>query len=379
MKITVVGAGTAGCFTALQCAWTARCENSIEVELRYDPQIPAEPVGQGTNLDAPHLLTGALDFNWYNNKIHATPKSGILYENWGKSNDKVFHPFFSDLMAMHYCPKEVQNLILKSNKFKVIEQDVSSLDDIDSDYIFDCRGKPENFEDYDTLINPINAVVLGKPKWNVSESLWSRHVATPDGWTFVIPNAESSPSHDYCVGYCYNKNITSREEAENNFTTMFDVDIKKHLEFSNYVAKNPVIDDRVILSGNRLFFLEPLESTATQAFQQWAQMALNTIVYKKFTLNEAAEQIREYIQHLQNFVLWHYKFGSKYNTPFWEYASSLVSSDPLFERFVEGASYYGYDDVKPQNYGGRTPSDLGYAQWNLYSFRNWYDGMTKAS
>lgn len=379
MKVTVVGAGTAGCFTALHYAWLARDNESVEVELRHDPSVPAEPVGQGTNLDAPHILYGTTGFNWYNNKIHATLKSGILYEGWGKCNDKVFHPFFPDLMAMHYCPKEVQNLILSSNRFKVTEQDVSSLENIDSDYIFDCRGRPENYEDYSSLINPINAVILGKPKWDVSASHWSRHVATPDGWTFVIPNVESSPSHDFCVGYCYNKNITAREEAESNFTSMFDVDIKKHLEFSNYVAKNPVIDDRIILSGNRLFFLEPLESTATQTFQQWAQYTFTAIIHKKFTLNEASTFILDYIQHVQNFVLWHYQFGSKYDTPFWEYASSLVSSDSVFEEFLNLTKINSFEDLLPDNYGGRVPSGHGYAQWPLSSFKNWYDGMTKTS
>ena len=32
----------------------------------------------------------------------------------------------------------------------------------------------------------INAAILAKPNWDV-RSIWSRHVATPDGWTFVIP------------------------------------------------------------------------------------------------------------------------------------------------------------------------------------------------
>ena len=38
-----------------------------------------------------------------------------------------------------------------------------------------------------------------------------------------VPAATSSPSFKYCVVYCYNSNITSQEEAEENFLNMFDV------------------------------------------------------------------------------------------------------------------------------------------------------------
>ena len=88
MKITVVGAGNGGCFTALFLAWHLK---DAEVELIYDPNVKPERVGQATLVDPPALLWAATKFNWYNNPIHATFKSGILYEGWGKVNDKVFH------------------------------------------------------------------------------------------------------------------------------------------------------------------------------------------------------------------------------------------------------------------------------------------------
>ena len=82
--------------------------------------------------------------------------------------------------------------------------------DIDADYVFDCRGKPKDLTNYDELKNPINAAILAKPNWDTSEANWSRHVATPDGWTFVIPAKENSPSRSGAVGYCYNSDITSQ-------------------------------------------------------------------------------------------------------------------------------------------------------------------------
>ena len=49
-------------------------------------------------------------------------------------------------MAMHYCPWEMQKSILNSGHFKVTEGDIDPKD-VDADYVFDCRGKPKDFED----------------------------------------------------------------------------------------------------------------------------------------------------------------------------------------------------------------------------------------
>ena len=92
MKVSVVGGGNAGVFTALYIAWYGRDFN-LEVELIHNPKMSPEEVGQATLLFPPHILWEALGFNWYDNPINATFKSGILYEGWGQVNEEVFHPF----------------------------------------------------------------------------------------------------------------------------------------------------------------------------------------------------------------------------------------------------------------------------------------------
>ena len=375
MKVTIVGAGNGGSFTALHWGWYSKfAEKDIEVELIYNPNTQPERVGQATLTDAPHILWAATGFNWYYNKIHATFKSGILYEGWGQKNDNIFHHFPADRMAMHYCPWEMQRSILESGHFKVTEGEIDPKN-VDADYVFDCRGKPKDFTDYDELKNPINACILGKPNWNTAETLWSRHVATPDGWTFVIPTHESSPSNDYCVGYCYNSDITSQEEAEKNFLNMFDVEVKKHVSFKNYVAKSPIIDDRIFLNGNRLFFLEPLESSSTQTYIEWTRMIYDNIIHKNGSIYKSEREILEYINQVKNFVLWHYQFGSKYDTPFWDYAKTLVFEDSKFNEFLKYAKDNDNYHLIPTSYGGSTPLHQ-YGQWPLFSFKNWLDGMT---
>ena len=54
--------------------------------------------------------------------------------------------------------------------------------------------------------------------------------------------------------------LTSKEDAEKNMLEMFDVEVTKHLNFKNYVSTKPIKDGRIFKNGNRLFFLEPMES-----------------------------------------------------------------------------------------------------------------------
>lgn len=357
MKVSIVGAGNAGCFTALYYSWHAK---DLEVELIHNPNIPPVTVGQGTIPGALELLHNTIRFNWHNNKVHATPKTGILYEGWGKINYEVMHPFLAETMAMHFCPHEMQREILNSGRFKVIENDVDPKE-VDADFVIDARGGMP--DEYTKLISPVNSAILGKPKWNTLENLYTEAVATPNGWTFVIPMDPSSPSIDGAVGYLYNNQITNTLEAEKNFGEFFDVEVTGHLTFESYVATNPIVDDRIFLQGNKLFFLEPLEATATGAYIHWTKEIYSAII------NGTRPNIKKYIRRIQNFILWHYQFGSRYDTPFWDYAKSLISTDETFNKFLEASINMSWDKAV-----GIT--DIGYAQWPPSSFKYWHEGMT---
>jgi len=357
LKVSIVGAGNAGCFTALYYSWHAK---DLEVELIHNPNNPPVTVGQGTIPGALELLHNTTRFNWHNNKVHATPKTGFLYEGWGKINYEVMHPFPAENMAMHFCPHEMQREILNSGRFKVIEDDVDPKE-VDADFVIDARGGMP--DEYTKLISPVNSAILGKPKWNTLENLYTEAVATPNGWTFVIPMDPSSPSIDGAVGYLYNNQITNTLEAEKNFGEFFDVEVTRHLTFESYVATNPIVDDRIFLQGNRLFFLEPLESTATEAYLHWTKEIYNAI------MNGTKPNIKKYIRRIQNFILWHYQFGSRYDTPFWDYAKSLISTDETFNKFLDASIDMSWDKAV-----GIT--DIGYAQWPPSSFKYWHEGMT---
>ena len=363
-KVSIVGGGNAGVFTALYIAWHGRDLN-LEVDLIHNPKMPPEEVGQATLLFPPHILWEALGFDWYNNPIKATFKSGILYEGWGKVNDKVFHPFNASNMAMHFCPAKMQSYILNSGIFKVTEDDVDPKD-VDADYVFDCRGKPKDLSNYNELINPLNSVILSRKMGRNFELNYTRCVATPHGWTFIIPNHDS-----VSYGYLYNNKITSKEEAENNMIDMFDVEVTKHNQFNNYVAKDIIVDDRIFLNGNRLFFIEPLESTALQSYLEIAESIIKNIKDPK--IKNINNYFQQYVKKIQNFILWHYQFGSKYDTPFWEYARSLKFIDPTFDSIIrdcKNSSWYKIHRFVEDH-------SRDYGLWTPYTLKIWYDGMMK--
>ena len=382
-KVSIVGAGNAGCFSALEYSWQSKMDKwrgngrgIDEIELIHDPHTETEKVGQATFPQQPQLLWSALEeeFNYYSNAIHATPKLGILYQDWGKINKEVFHPFPGNQIAVHFCPAEMQRYVLSSNTFKVVEKVINNLDEVDADYVIDCRGRPSNFDDYDELINPVNAVVLGKPESKINDP-YTKHIATEDGWTFIIPTHEESPSYDRSIGYLYNKEITSREDAEKNFTKNFNVKITDHLTFKNYVAKQPVINNRIILNGNRLFFLEPMESTSISTYQTWARYSYQFIGNKGWAAHHASIDIKQHIKQVETFILWHYKFGSKYDTPFWKYAKDLLIHEPLFNDACEFISNKTLEDVKIAE--AVNPASFRYGAWSLSGLKYWHKGMTE--
>ena len=372
MKITVIGAGNAGCLTALHYSYFTRNQKDISVELIYNPNRPPEKVGQASLLDLPKLLWDSMSIDWYDNPIDATPKFGILYEGWGKKRDKVYHPFPLENVAIHMSPNKLQDTILKSGYFSVKEQDIIDYNQIDSDYIFDCRGKPDSLDDYLELESPVNAVVLAQDSKRDMYQNWTRTVATPDGWCFVIPNTSNTTSY----GYLYNHHISSDENAKENFEQSFDVKATDQFKFNQYVAKNPIIDDRIILNGNKLFFLEPLEATAIASYLHWIRLTWDWIIDGNTTPDIITKKFHEYVSMVNNFISWHYMYGSKYDTPFWEEAKKISFKDPLFDKTLLKAKQHSYADLIERNYDVEERKELVYAQWSAWNFKHWNDGMT---
>ena len=384
MKIIIVGGGNAGVWTALHYGYYTLNNKNIEVELIHDSEIDSFPVGQGMTPGLSSLLYFACDINWYHNEVRATPKLGILYENWSKSNPNLFHEFPFHEIAMQADPKYLQKYILNSGLFTVKEGNVIDLDTVDADVIFDCRGNTKkNDIEYESLYCPVNSVLLAVGPSPTKPQLWSRHVATPDGWTFVIPNTTDTTSY----GYLYNKDITPLETAKTNFSELFPEATESYsqhfehkqevvnLSFESYLAKEFLRIDsngrKIILNGNRLAFFEPMEATAVLSYLKVATVTFDWVVNNDHLSQKAEMSIKNFYYEIQKFILYHYIKGSVYDTPFWRDAQTKTTA--IFEQPDEKfQSLINY--VKSTDYIDLNQNDNDYGPWNLYSIKRWYEG-----
>lgn len=371
-KLAIVGAGNAGCLTAIS-AYLRYSDQLDKITIYHDPETPIERTGQGTQVPPSQLINEFFCLNFVDsNKIKSTRKEGIMYENWGKLGKNIFHPFPQSQTAIHYVPHLLSQETLNSGVFNVVESSISDLEsEIDADFIIDCRGRNNRDKSlYASLINPLNSVLISQEKEVQSNLFYTRCVATPDGWTFVIPNIDSTS-----YGYIYNNQITSKEEASSNFKTMFGIESDMlSLNFENYIAKNCFHGERVALNGNRLCFLEPLEATSTSFYLDVAE-----VIFRHFLFGADKDlcniSILKQMEKLQNFVLWHYQFGSKFDTLFWKYAKSLpFDPDPLFYDTLN----YGEKNLSNDEFVrffAKTKSSLHYGQWAPLSFKIWAEGV----
>lgn len=365
-KISIVGAGNAGCISLLGLHLMGMGEK-FELELYYDSNVPIEQTGQGTTLSVVNLLADSLGIYHKDNPIKTTVKTGINYENWGKKNHNFFHSFPLSRTSCHYVPSLLSDVVKKSNIATVIEKNITDPEsEIDSDYIVDCRGRSENnYEEYYKIVNPLNSVILARKETPDYSLQYTRCVATPNGWTFIIPNHDS-----VSYGYLYNDTITTDDDARNNFIEMFDVQPGEKISFKNYLAKSMWQGERTILNGNKFCFIEPLEATSTTLYYNVIKQAYSHIVggIPKEVCNH---MIMRDVKNIETFVLWHYQNGSKFDTPFWDYAKSL--------EFKPNSDFYNYlnsslvVDYKDLPFSGIMSQE--YTMWPIYSFKNWSDNV----
>ena len=359
MKIGIIGKGLAGIITALR--WKAALPD-IEIDMYHDKDTPIVPVGSGSWPSLLKLLirtsgsTSAFYSAW-GDHIHwqATPKLGIAYKGWGKHGDWV-HPFSLVNTAMHFDPQEFTDYFCNIGLVNLIEKRIDSYDQVDARYVYDCSGFPDNYDDYHTLRNPLNKVMLSNLP--PTTDYYTGTVATPDGWTFVIPLQNRTS-----LGYLYNDTITTDEQAEKNFREQFGVEeVGKPRSFRNYLAKNPIIDDRVILNGNKLTFIEPLEATSITTYDFFAEHTMTAIMKNGSNipqeLQNAVFRNAEMVYQNMNFILYHYQFGSKYDTPFWDYAKTLVPNDPKLYEWLRRGERFKWKEFMDENYSYYKVSSL---------------------
>jgi len=367
VKITILGRGNAGCLSAMHFSHFRHfTDKKVEIELVYDSKIKPVPTGQGTTVDFPISLFHSFGSNYYNN-LPFTLKTGIMYENWNIKNNKFLHGFPLGRYGLHFNPEDFQNYVCKNLKinFKERDENIEDYNNLDADFIIDCRGTPKNFKSYNSLTNPLNCALLAELPKKENDVKWTRCVATPDGWCFYIPLPTTTS-----MGYIFNKKITSIAKATKNFKQLFKINKVNHVfPFNQYLAKEPILDNRVLLNGNRLFFLEPLEATAMGTYL-WASKCYYSYIFENHNKERTEELIKDYIYKTQNFILYHYSNYSLYKNKFWKHAKNLWSKTKTNNLNNELNTIKSMSNLEHEK---SYSSCYQYSQWPLTSIKQWHD------
>ena len=340
----------------MAAATVARLHPDSDHELHhiFDSCIPVIGVGEGSwpSLveQLPQLTT--LPHETVQQRLNGTRKYGVAFEGWGRRNRDFTHYFTPQQVsyAYHLSADLMADLLQESTQARHIDARVLNISKVQGgacvefedrapehyDLVFDARGFPRELDPklhVDISFVPTNTSVIRRcpavinpgQDGPVLQPTYTRAVARPHGWIFVIPLTVHTS-----YGYIFNRDVSSLAEVESDFDAFLEADGVSEFEqravipFPNFVHRQ-IYDGAVARIGNAAAFMEPLEATAIVAAQLQIGMVLHirlnrsienlerdAVVVNRFLINN--------ILRYGLFVGWHYGCGSKYDTKFWRYA-----------------------------------------------------------
>lgn len=357
-RIAVVGRGTAG---SLAIASAARFLSDEEHELHhiYDSRIPTIGVGEGSWPSLVQELRQLTDLphEEIQQRLKGTRKYGVAFEGWGRRNRNFTHYFTPQQVsyAYHLSADLLAELLLEkassshidANVLEIISEENGATVKFDSrvseryDLVFDARGFPKNLnsdQHIDISFIPTNTAVIRRCPTTfhqqerdglVTQHTYTRAVARPHGWVFVIPlTAHTS------YGYIFNRDITNLETVESDFDELLEIEAVPEFEqravlrFPNFVHRQ-LYDGVVARIGNAAAFMEPLEATAIVSAQLQIGMILHMRLNRPIDhLDRDSPVVNRFlintVLRYGLFVGWHYACGSQYNSNFWTFARDQV-------------------------------------------------------
>ncbi len=352
-RIAVIGRGTAG---ALAAASVARLHPDSDHELHhiYDSRVPVIGVGEGSwpsLVDQLQELT-LLPHETVQQRLKGTRKYGVEFEGWGRRDRNFTHYFRPQQVAYgyHLSADLVGELLQENTQAHHIDAKVLDITRVDDgaqvafegrgperyDLVFDARGFPRECdprEHIDLSFIPTNtavirrcpAIIQAEREGPTLQPTYTRAVARPHGWVFVIPlTAHTS------YGYVFNRDLSNIDEVQSDFDELLEADGVPEFEqravipFPNFVHRQ-VYDGAVARIGNAAGFMEPLEATAIAFAQLQIGMVLRMRLTRspEFLERDAPTVNRFLINYMLSsglFVGWHYCCGSKYDSAFWRHA-----------------------------------------------------------
>ena len=315
--LTVLGAGTAGLLAAGHFHyWTP-----WDIEIIYDPDTPAAAVGEGSTPNVISAMYHSFGLTLGDlGAFDARLKLGIDYDGWGWNERRFTHWFYDSIHALHFDAGLLQTWMLKrleqSPRITISERFVTDVAGVDSPHVMDCRGMPPSMDGYEELSIPVNAAVVANFPPEDRDTTLTRTMR--HGWMFAIP-LQSRTSY----GYVHNDRFAKEHEIVAEMQAELGMPVVDHRvhRFSNY-KRTSNFGERMAYNGNRSFFLEPMEATSLCNAEQ-----INRCTYDYWCLDQSREQAQyrydEMINGTVALINLHYAYGSKFDTPFWDYAVDM--------------------------------------------------------
>ena len=352
-KIAVVGRGTAG---SMAVASVTRTLSDVDHELHhiYDSRIPVIGVGEGswpTLVWQLRQLTGLPD-ETIQVRVNGTRKYGVAFEGWGRRDRDFIHHFLPrhETYGYHLSADAMVDLLHETMRAHRVDAKVLDITRVDGgaqvqfenraperyDLVFDARGFPSELHPDQHISIPFiptntaiirrgQAIVKPAPDGPVLQPTYTRAVARPHGWMFVIPLTVHTS-----YGYIFNRDVSSRAEVEADFDAFLETEGVSEfaqrgvIPFPNFVHRT-LYDGAVARIGNAATFMEPLEATAIAA----AQAQVGVVLHAR--LSRRVEQLAQNVPAVNRFLVknmlhfglflgWHYGCGSKYDSRFWRHA-----------------------------------------------------------
>ena len=350
-RIAVIGRGTAG---SLAAASVTRLHPDCELHHIYDSRIPVIGVGEGSwpsLVQELHQLTG-LPHEAVQQRLKGTRKYGVAFEGWGRRDRDFTHYFTPQQVsyAYHLSADLMAELLHEGTRARHIDAKVLEVTRVEDgaqvefeglpperyDLVFDARGFPRELHSdrhIDISFIPTDTAVIRRCPATIEEErvgpilqhTYTRAVARPHGWVFVIPLAAHTS-----YGYIFNRDVSALEEVESDFDELLGFDGVSEFEqravipFPNFVHRQ-IFDGAIARIGNAAAFMEPLEATAIVS----AQLQIGMVLHIR--LNRSVEHLARDAPVVNRFLInsmlcyglfvgWHYSCGSSYDSKFWRYA-----------------------------------------------------------
>ena len=352
-RIAVIGRGTAG---SLAAASVTRLHPDSDHELHhiFDSQIPVIGVGEGSWPSLVQQLQKLTDLSHetIQQRLNGTRKYGVAFEGWGRRKRNFTHYFTPQQVsyAYHLSADVMADLLHESTRARHIDANVTNITRVKGgaqvefdgraperyDLVFDARGFPRELDPdrhieisfiptNTAVIRRCPAIIREEQAGPVVKHTYTRAVARPHGWIFIIPLTVHTS-----YGYIFNRDVSSLAEVEADFDEFLKADGVPEFEqravipFPNFVHRQ-IYDGVVARIGNAAAFMEPLEATAIVSAQIQIGMVL------QMRLNRAIEHLERDAPVVNRFLVsnmlcyglfvgWHYSRGSSFDTEFWRFA-----------------------------------------------------------